>query len=69
MPRPTTQIELIAAANGQWDKLWALIDSLPDPQAVVFDFGDDPKLKEAHWQRDKTCAMSLSTSSNGTNCS
>jgi hypothetical protein len=54
MPRPTTKTELIAAASEQWDKLWALIDSLPpgDAESVVFDFGDDPKLKEAHWVRD-----------------
>lgn len=54
MPRPTTKNELITAANDGWDKLWSLIDSIPDgAQSVVFDFGDDPKLKEAHWKRDK----------------
>jgi hypothetical protein len=54
MPRPTTKTELITAANDQWDKMWKLIDSIPGhPQDVLFDFGDDPKLKEAHWKRDK----------------
>jgi hypothetical protein len=53
MPRATTKNELITSATEQWDKLWKLIDALPDAKAVVFDFGDDPKLKEAHWQRDK----------------
>ena len=53
MPRATSKTELIDSANAQWDKLWKLVDTLPDPQAVVFNFPDDPKLKEAHWQRDK----------------
>jgi len=54
MPRPTTKIELITAANEQWDKMWGLIDSLPGgAESIAFDFGDDPKLKEAHWKRDK----------------
>jgi hypothetical protein len=53
MPRPTTKSELTSAANEQFDKLWKMIDSLPDAESVAFDFGDDPKLKEAHWKRDK----------------
>jgi len=53
MPRPTTKTELITAANDQWDKMWKLIDSVEGgAQSIVFGF-DDPKLKEAHWQRDK----------------
>ena len=53
MPRATNKNELIAAANDQWDKMWNMIEALPDAQAAVFDFGGDPKLKEAHWKRDK----------------
>ena len=53
MPRATTKAELIAAASEQWDNLWKMIDSMPDAQTAVFDFGDDPKLKEAYWKRDK----------------
>jgi len=54
MPRPTTKMELITAANDQWGKMWKLINSIPGGAAfVAFDFGDDPKLKEAHWKRDK----------------
>ena len=53
MPRATTKAELIESANNQWDKMWKLIGSLPDAKAAIFDFGDDPKLKEAHWKRDK----------------
>jgi len=34
--------------------MWALIDSIPGgAESVNFDFGDDPKLKEAQWKRDK----------------
>ena len=54
MPRPTTKTELITAADNQWDNLWKLINSIPDgAQTVIFNFGNDTKLKEAHWQRDK----------------
>jgi hypothetical protein len=54
MPRAATKAELITAANEQLDKLWKLIDSMPnETRCAVFNFGDDPKLKEAHWQRDK----------------
>jgi hypothetical protein len=54
MPRPTEKTELVAAANGQWGKMWALIDSIPGgAQSAVFNFSNDSKLKEAHWQRDK----------------
>ena len=54
MPRPTTKTELIAAANEQWDKMWKLIDSISGgAESVVFDFPDDPILKESHWKRDK----------------
>ena len=54
MPRPTTKAELIAAANTQWDKLWALIDAMPEDQRqAAFRFGQDPKRTEDHWARDK----------------
>lgn len=54
MPRATTKTELITAANTQWDKMWAMIDAMPEKQRLAaFNFGDDPKRKEAHWTRDK----------------
>jgi hypothetical protein len=54
MSRATNKAELIAAANDQWAKMWEMIGSIPGgAQSLVFDFGDDPKLKEAHWKRDK----------------
>ena len=52
MPRPTSKVDLLIAANEQYEKLWKLIDTLENPQEVVFNF-TDPKLKEAHWKRDK----------------
>jgi hypothetical protein len=53
MPRAATKDELIVSANGQWEKMWKIINVLPvEPQTVRFDF-DAPKLKEAHWTRDK----------------
>jgi len=54
MSRPTNKAQLIAAANGQWSKMWKLIDSLPGEKRLSdFNFAADPKLKEAHWARDK----------------
>lgn len=54
MPRATTKAELLTSANSQWEKMWKLIDAMPDDMRLAtFNFGDYPKLKEAHWQRDK----------------
>jgi len=54
MPRAATKTELIDSAGDQWEKMWKLIDSMPDKtRSAVFNFGDNLKLKEAHWQRDK----------------
>ena len=41
MPRPTTKSDLIQAVNQQFDKLWALIDTMSDAeQAAPFCFED-----------------------------
>lgn len=54
MARATSKPDLISAANGQFEKLWDLIDSMTeDERSAAFDFGDNPKQKEAHWKRDK----------------
>jgi hypothetical protein len=54
MPRPTTQKELLTAANGQFDKLFALIDAMPEPdRTAAFCFDAGKAGKEAHWLRDK----------------
>ena len=54
MSRPKTKAELLTAANEQCEKLWKIIDSMSEIQMnTPFDYGDNPKLKEAHWKRDK----------------
>ncbi|WP_037588646.1 ClbS/DfsB family four-helix bundle protein [Stenoxybacter acetivorans] len=54
MPRPTTKSELILAANIGFDKLFALIDTMPQSnQTAPFCFDAKTTGKEAHWQRDK----------------
>ncbi|MDR2889355.1 MAG: ClbS/DfsB family four-helix bundle protein, partial [Lachnospiraceae bacterium] len=54
MPRPTTKPDLLLTANQQFDKLWQLIDTMTDAErSASFNFGDDPKQKEAHWKRDQ----------------
>ncbi len=54
MARPTTKIDLLQAGNENFEKLWKLIDTFSEKEfATEFDFSDNPKLKEAHWKRDK----------------
>lgn len=54
MPRPKTKDELIAAAEGNFEKLFALIDTMAEKElSTPFDFSDDKSKREAHWQRDK----------------
>lgn len=54
MPRPATKPDLLKAADEQFDKMWNLVDSMPEQkQNAAFNFKDDPKKKEAHWKRDK----------------
>jgi hypothetical protein len=54
MPRATTKPELLKAANEQFDKMWQLIDAMPDDErSAIFNFDADIKQKEAHWKRDK----------------
>lgn len=44
MPRPTTKQELISAANTGFEKLWKLIDTMPESvQNGVFAFDDRDK--------------------------
>jgi hypothetical protein len=54
MPRPTTKTELLTAANTQFDKLFALIDAMPESErTAAFCFDADKAGKEAHWKRDR----------------
>jgi hypothetical protein len=54
MSRATTKTELVIAANGQFDKLWKLIDTMSDEQQNAV-FADEMASagKESHWSRDK----------------
>ena len=54
MARPTTKADLILTANGQFEKMWKLIDRMSDDQQQAT-FADEMATagKEAHWGRDK----------------
>jgi len=53
MPRATTKVELLAAANTQWKQMWLLIDSLSEEEQTASFTFDTSGEKEAHWKRDK----------------
>ncbi len=54
MPRPQNKEQLLELANINFEKLWKLIDSIPEEVLnTEFDFSEDLKKKEAHWGRDK----------------
>ena len=54
MARATTKTDLVTSANGQFVKMWKLIDSMSDEQQNAT-FGKEMATagKEAHWSRDK----------------
>lgn len=53
MARPTNKEELLTAAQGNYEKLWKLVEGLPvAAEEVAFTF-DETTGKEAHWPRDK----------------
>lgn len=54
MGRASTKADLLSGANEQFEKMWKLVDSMTeDDRNTPFDFGENPKMKEAHWKRDK----------------
>lgn len=54
MPRPRNKTDLIKAANEQYDKLLEFTNSMSETELNTdFDFSNDPKKKERHWDRDK----------------
>lgn len=54
MPRPKTKEELLSAATSNYDKLMTVISQLSEAELTTeFDFSQDEKKQEAHWQRDK----------------
>lgn len=54
MARATTKADLITSANGQFDKMWKLIDNMSEEQQMMT-FAEEMASagKEAHWSRDK----------------
>ena len=54
MARATTKVDLVTSANGQFEKMWKLIDTMSDEQQNAT-FGKEMATagKEAHWSRDK----------------
>lgn len=54
MARATTKPDLIKGANEKFEKMWTLINAMPEEeQNAEFNFGDSFAQKEAHWKRDK----------------
>lgn len=54
MPRARNKEDLIKAANGKYEKLSQLVNSLTEQELdTEFDFSGDPKKVERHWSRDK----------------
>ena len=54
MPRPKTKDELQIAEDTNYKKLIAMIENrASEEKEVPYDFSEDEKKKEAHWQRDK----------------
>ncbi|RRD02384.1 ClbS/DfsB family four-helix bundle protein [Prevotella sp. OH937_COT-195] len=54
MARATTKADLVTAANGQFDKMWKLIDGMRE-EIQKANFADEMASagKEIHWSRDK----------------
>lgn len=54
MGRPATKQDLLKAAEEQFYKMWKVVDTMTEEQRRgTFDFSGYPKMKEAHWSRDK----------------
>lgn len=54
MARATTKADLVTSANGQFEKMWKLIDTMSDErQNATFGKEMAKAGKEAHWSRDK----------------
>ena len=55
MGRPTTKQDLLEAANTNYEKLMAFIDSMTQEElSTPFNFEGEASKKEAHWKRDKS---------------
>lgn len=54
MARATTKADLITAANGQFEKMWKLVETMSEEQQnAIFSCEIAVAGKEAHWGRDK----------------
>ena len=54
MPRAATKADLLKAAAEQYEKMWALINTMNEnEQHAPFAFALTESMKEAHWSRDK----------------
>ena len=54
MARATTKVDLITSANGEFEKMWKLIDSMSEElQTATFAEKMAAMGKEAHWSRDR----------------
>ena len=54
MARPTTKEDLLEAAQSGIEKIWGLLDTLPESaKTAEFDMELFAMKKEAHWKRDK----------------
>lgn len=57
MARATTKADLISSANGQFEKMWMLIDSMSEElQDAPFAEAMATAGKEAHWAETRTYA-------------
>lgn len=54
MGRATTKAELLSSAQMNYEQLIALIQGCSEAELITpYDFSNDEKKKEAHWQRDR----------------
>ena len=65
MARATTKADLTASANGQFDKMWKLIDSMSEEQQKAA-FAEE--MATAIGAGTKTCEMCLCICMNGISC-
>lgn len=60
MARAKTKSELLLTAELKFEKMWQLIETISEELTIPFDFKNDLKKKEAHWNRDKNLRDVLS---------
>ncbi|MDR2649221.1 MAG: ClbS/DfsB family four-helix bundle protein [Clostridiales bacterium] len=65
MPRPKTNPDLIKSANEQFEKMWNLVDSMPDESRMRLSISARAMGRKHTGDVTKICATYLSTSTNG----